>query len=400
MSLGPHQVDPVFRVHSDQPLQNESKVYLALLQLGQAKAGQIIKKTTLHRHIVYESLNQLEQKFLVTSSHTDQVAVFQAADPKRLLEQFENKKNALEQMVKELRESTVVRQSEVEVYKGVEGLKLVMERSLEFPEHWFIGGNAGISRVMPEYWVEYNRRRIEKKIWWHDLIQPTFVLPGFEGLLPGVKYPKHFLEFKYLSQEMNSPMVVYFFGKCVVHINWEAKIAFLMEDELMFKSYRAYFDFLWNQDTFVTRGLDKVCDLFYRKAEELRSGAEYAVLWGTYGVETRKEMIPWFEKYNRFRIERGLHLKLVMFEEDKKLVEREMSKAGDPKFHLTHMRFSKEKDYGSPMQINIYPDSVVLFTFAPGDRATAIEIKGQENRDALRLYFDGLWRQLGKGKRQ
>lgn len=374
--------------------QNESKIYLELSRLGQAKAGDIIQRTGLHRHIVYESLKQLEHKHLVSTSHAETVAVFQAADPKRLLEQYEGRRNVLEQVVKELREQSASRQSEVEVYKGVEGLKLMMERSLEFPEHWFIGGNAGINRVMPEYWLEYNRRRIEKKIWWHDLIQPTYVLPGFEDLIPGQKNTKQYLEFKYLSQEMNSPMVVYFWGNCVVHINWDAKIAFLMEDEQMFKSYRAYFDFLWNQDTFITRGLDKVRDLFYRKAEEMRAGEEYAVLWGTYGVETRKEMIPWFEKYNRFRIERGLHLRLVMFEEDKKLVEREMSKAGDSEFKLTHMRFSKEKDYGSPMQINIYPDSVVLFTFAPGDRATAIEIKGKENRDAMRKYFDGLWRQL------
>lgn len=379
--------------------QNESKVYLELLHLGQVRAGEVIQKSGLHRHIVYESLKQLEQKNLVTSTQTQKATLFQAADPKRLLEQFEGRRNVLEQIVKELRDQRAPHQSEVEVYKGVEGLKLMMERSLDYSEHWFIGGNAGINRVMPEYWLDYNRRRIHKKIWWHDLIQPTYVLPGFEGLTPVHKHLKQFLEFKYLSQEMNSPMVVYLFGKCVIHINWDAKIAFLMEDEGMFQSYRAYFDFLWNQDTFVTRGLDKVRDLFYRKAQELRSGEEYAVLWGTYGTEVRKEMIPWFEEYNRFRVGKKLHLKLIMFEEDKKLVEREMSKAGDPDFRLTHMRFSKEKDYGSPMQINMYPDSVVLFTFAPGDRATAIEIRGQENRDAMRKYFDGLWKLLSpKGR--
>lgn len=374
--------------------QNESRVYLELLNLGQVKAADVIQRTGFHRHIVYESLKQLEHKHLVSSIHTDKATLFQAADPKRLLEQFEGRKNVLEQIVKDLRDQRAPKQSEVEVYKGIEGLKLMMERSLEYPEHWFIGGNAGISRIMPDYWQDYNRRRIEKKIWWHDLIQPGYVLPGFAGLLPGVKYPKHFLEFKYLSEEMNSPMVVYFWGNCVVHINWDAKIAFLMEDEHMFNSYRAYFDFLWNQNTFVTRGLDKVKEVFYRKAEEMIPGDEYAVLWGTYGIGVRKQMIPWFEEYNTFRIHKQLHLRLIMFAEDKKLVEREMSKAGDPEFALTHMRFSKEKDYGSPMQINIYPDSVVLFTFAPGDKATAIEIKGQEHRDAMRAYFDGLWKHL------
>lgn len=38
---------------------NEAKVYLALLEIGFTTTGAVIKKTGLHRNIVYETLDKL-----------------------------------------------------------------------------------------------------------------------------------------------------------------------------------------------------------------------------------------------------------------------------------------------------------------------------------------------------
>ena len=45
---------------------NEAKVYFALLELGSTNAGEIIKKTKLHRNIVYDKLDKLIEKGLVS----------------------------------------------------------------------------------------------------------------------------------------------------------------------------------------------------------------------------------------------------------------------------------------------------------------------------------------------
>ena len=47
---------------------NEAKVYLALLELGFTSTGPLIKKTNLHRNIVYESLDKLITHGLVAST--------------------------------------------------------------------------------------------------------------------------------------------------------------------------------------------------------------------------------------------------------------------------------------------------------------------------------------------
>jgi len=45
--------------------ENESKIYLALIDLGPSLAGQISRKTGLHRRTVYDSIEMLIKKGLV-----------------------------------------------------------------------------------------------------------------------------------------------------------------------------------------------------------------------------------------------------------------------------------------------------------------------------------------------
>ena len=44
---------------------NESKVYLALIDLGPSLAGQIARKTGMHRRTVYDTIEMLIQKGLI-----------------------------------------------------------------------------------------------------------------------------------------------------------------------------------------------------------------------------------------------------------------------------------------------------------------------------------------------
>ena len=45
---------------------NEIKVYLALLELGSVTAGEILKKIEIHRGAVYDTLDKLMEKGLVS----------------------------------------------------------------------------------------------------------------------------------------------------------------------------------------------------------------------------------------------------------------------------------------------------------------------------------------------
>lgn len=279
---------------------------------------------------------------------------------------------------------------DVKTYRGVDGLQVLMEESLKYNEHWFIGGNAGIADVMPEYWEEYNQRRIAAGIWWHDLVDAGTRLSGVDEGLPGERNEELFAEWKELPPEVSSPMVVFIFGDFVAHIHWHSKYAFVIQDAFVAQNYKQYFDYLWKQDVYKTVGLKNVQDLFYRKMHALKAGEEYQVMWGTYGKDVEAEMMPWFVKYNTERIRRGVIVRGVCHEGDREAITTEMIAAGDVDFRITHFRYAP-MDYRSPMQINIYADSIVLFYFAKGDAATAIEIRKPEIRDAMIASFEGVW---------
>ena len=82
--------------------QNQVKVYLALFDLGESRAGALIKETDLHRHIVYTVLDELIERKLVTKVIKNKVQYYQAIDPTPLLLELQQKQEVATQVIKEL----------------------------------------------------------------------------------------------------------------------------------------------------------------------------------------------------------------------------------------------------------------------------------------------------------
>ena len=72
---------------------NEVKIYLKLLELGLTTSGAIIKKTGIHNSKVYDGLERLANKGLVTHVIISNIKNFKAVSPDRLLDFLEDKKN-------------------------------------------------------------------------------------------------------------------------------------------------------------------------------------------------------------------------------------------------------------------------------------------------------------------
>ena len=63
----------------------EIKVYLALLSLGATSAGKIVEETGVYRKNLYDSLNKLIEKGLVTYVIEKKIKVFQPKIPDNLI---------------------------------------------------------------------------------------------------------------------------------------------------------------------------------------------------------------------------------------------------------------------------------------------------------------------------
>ena len=112
---------------------NEAAVYTALLGLGETKTGAIVKKTGMHRVLIYDALDALIEKGLATFVIKENRKYFQAMEPEKLLDFLKEKQGIAESLLPELntiREKSKVQQ-QVAIYYGIKGQETVFNNMLK-----------------------------------------------------------------------------------------------------------------------------------------------------------------------------------------------------------------------------------------------------------------------------
>ena len=229
---------------------NETKLYLALLELGSAPAGNIIKKTGMHRAVVYDLIDLLTEKGLVSYVIKANRKYFEAHDPDRLLEYIELKKQELskkeeqlKQILPELQQKRKLTKEEQEgtLYKGKKGLKSIYEDVLKEKKEFLVMGARGeFKRNFPTYYPSFHRRRTEAKILTKLLYSQVMRKEHREKELK-------FCQFRYLPSGFLPPATTYIYGDKVAIILWGAEaMAFVMRSKQVADSYRIFFKLLWN----------------------------------------------------------------------------------------------------------------------------------------------------------
>ncbi len=129
---------------------NEAITYVALLELGLTNVGPLVNKTGLHRQLVYECLNALEQRGYVSSVTKNNRKHVQAASPTMIGRALEEKTEQAKLLIPELvaLQTHALDAVEVQTLYGDKGfmsnLKDVVE-SAERTDHVMriIGGGKG-----------------------------------------------------------------------------------------------------------------------------------------------------------------------------------------------------------------------------------------------------------------
>jgi len=228
---------------------NEVKVYLALLEMGSTPAGKLIKKVGMHRGTVYDLIDLLIDKGLVSYVIKSNRKNFEAHDPKRLGEFLDSKKQELNLKQKELntlipelrsRRRLFKEEQEGTIYKGKKGLKSIFEDILDEKKEWLVFGATGkFKELFNIYYIHFHKRRAKAriliKIIYNDKVR-------IEHRRRELKLSK----IKYLPDSYITPSTTFIYGDKVVIINWsEEPMAFVMRSKMVSKSYRSFFRVLW-----------------------------------------------------------------------------------------------------------------------------------------------------------
>ncbi|OLS26810.1 MAG: hypothetical protein HeimC3_07020 [Candidatus Heimdallarchaeota archaeon LC_3] len=114
----------------------ESKVYLSLLSLGLSTSGIIARNVLVSSSKIYEILDRLALKGLVSVIHKNNIKYFQAVEPERLNDyihdlkkELDEKQEIVENIIPTLKNlSTISPSIRAEVFFGVKGVKSSYER--------------------------------------------------------------------------------------------------------------------------------------------------------------------------------------------------------------------------------------------------------------------------------
>jgi len=226
----------------------EARVYSAILGEDGATLQAVHERTGIERRNVYDIINKLISKGLVTYFTENRHKTYRATHPKNIIAHIEEdekrlaeKKAALEGEMARLVSAYNSSKPEfdVRIYRGKEGVKSLFNEMLDYPDHYFIGGNWGcIKCVGRAWWGGWEQKRVEKKIWWHDIITTKLIEQN--------PAPKKYYESCVLPPEFNSPNVILIFGSRVANIYWgEPAFAFVLENKEIARNYLGYFKYLW-----------------------------------------------------------------------------------------------------------------------------------------------------------
>jgi len=153
--------------------QNESLIYLALLKIGKAKSGEIVRASGISGGKIYETLYKLIDKGLVKSVSENKVKNFIANEPSTLISYIKEKEkllhekeHELEKIIPELKSMRLTdkKLETVSLIKGFRGIREIIYSSLEKSKSIKIMGvTSKKDEKYNNFWMNWHRERIKLK---------------------------------------------------------------------------------------------------------------------------------------------------------------------------------------------------------------------------------------------
>ncbi len=232
---------------------NEIRIYLELLKIGSSTAGKITEVTGIHRRMVYDILDRLIEKGLISYIIKQNIRYYSAANPEKIKDYLKEKEDKIREDIKNINKiipellnlyNLKKDKIEAEIYKGKEGLKTVMNLILKEDKDWISIGSTGKGpSTLPYFLDNWHKQRLKQKIKFKSL-----VVNNPEGEKRAKEFIKIGLsEIKFLPKEIKNPQTIWIFGNIVaiILISIEEPIIFVINNKEISNSFRDYFNWIW-----------------------------------------------------------------------------------------------------------------------------------------------------------
>lgn len=224
----------------------EARVYLCLLQEGSLKAGLISKILGIHRRSVYDSIDRLRKKGLVSYIKTNNINSYEATGPKRLLTILEERQKDLNEILPELEglRKLTPEKKETLFFRGKASLKTVFNDQLDNvqkgDEVCVIGADINVNEVLKYYFPKFDNERVKKNIKMRMVIDKSAKKDSTLKKVPLTKI-------KYSEFNNEDKVSTYIYGNRVSIVKWgEEPTSILIKEQAIADRFKSYFELLWS----------------------------------------------------------------------------------------------------------------------------------------------------------
>jgi HTH-type transcriptional regulator, sugar sensing transcriptional regulator len=153
----------------------ETKVYLALLTLGESTKTPLVKESGVSSSKLYEILDRLVSKGLVSSYHKNAIMHYKAANPSRILAYLESKESEIKSQKEKIQaiipsleqfDSQIPTEFSAITYEGIKGIQTAMEELLNTDAKLYqaMGVTSKRNPVFNRVWAHWHEQRIKQGI--------------------------------------------------------------------------------------------------------------------------------------------------------------------------------------------------------------------------------------------
>jgi len=233
----------------------EIKTYLALLEIGLSTSGPIIEKSRVARSIIYQILDRLMQKGLVSYIIKEKTKYYQAAAPHKIFDYLEEKEKKVRKnksQIQKIMPDLLLKQtqsikSQATIYMGIKGLHTAHEQTYlklrKSEEYCYLGIPAYQPPEQHAYWKKDHKRRAKAGIMCRllfnnstdkSIIKDRNRYEGCKARLMGddIETPASFVTFK---------------DTTLIIIQSPEPFAFEIENQQVANSFQAYFEVFWKR---------------------------------------------------------------------------------------------------------------------------------------------------------
>ena len=228
--------------------QKEAKMYLALLELGEANIAQITKKSGIKRTTAYDIIEALKERGLLSTVIKHKKTYYFAENPRVIEQSLDEKKDTLNKILPDLLAITnlIDKKPKIRYFEGVEGLKEVYMDTLNYPDQELLAWvseeavRAFDAKFLNEYYLP---KRVKNRIWVRAIapnkpyFQKNYVALDEKSLRKTKLAPIEDLCF---AVEIN------LYGKNKVGImSFREQIGLIIESQKIHKTLKSIFEMNW-----------------------------------------------------------------------------------------------------------------------------------------------------------